>query len=107
MKELRVTRNTTFEMMYNSMVMAATLIPSDVRNRLLQYLEKEKSEIARLHLRMILENCEIGEKKGRIPCPDTGYPLYYVRSHMHDGAGKCRTLHRRYRHKRKQPLSPS
>ena len=80
MKELLVSRDTAFKMMYNSMVMAATLIPSDVRNRLLQYLEEEKSEIARLHLRMILENCEIGEKKGRIPCPDTGYPLYYVRA---------------------------
>lgn len=80
MKELFVCRDTVFDMMYNAMVMAATLIPSDIKNLLLELFEKEKSEIAKFHLDMIIKNCELGEKKGRIPCPDTGYPLFYVRA---------------------------
>ncbi len=75
-----VSRNTASEMMYNSMVMAATLIPSDVKDRLLDFLQKEENQIARFHLEMIIENCELGEKKGKIPCPDTGYPLFYIRA---------------------------
>ncbi len=80
MKEFLVGRDTVLNMMYESMVLAATLLPMDVKKRLSEYLEREKSEIARFHLNMILENCRLGEEKGRIPCPDTGYPLYYVRA---------------------------
>ena len=80
MKELFVSRDTVYDMMYNSMVMAATLMPSDVKNTLLEYLEKEEYEIAKLHLETIIKNCELAEKEGRLLCPDTGSPLYYVRA---------------------------
>lgn len=80
MKELHVSTHTALEMMYNSMMMAATRIPSDVKNKLFEYLEKEKNDIAKFHLEMIIKNCELGERNGKIPCPDTGYPLFYVRA---------------------------
>ncbi len=41
MRELYVTRDTVYDMMYNSMVMAVTLMPSDVKSALYEYLEKE------------------------------------------------------------------
>src|SRR4030042_3088654 len=79
MRELYVPRNTVYDMMYNSMVMAVTLMPSDGKSALYEYLEKEDYEIAKLHLETIIKNCELSEKEGRLICPDTGSPLYYVR----------------------------
>ncbi|MDI7260565.1 MAG: fumarate hydratase [Thermodesulfobacteriota bacterium] len=80
MRELYVNRETVYDMMYNSIVMAVTLMPSDVKNTLLEYLEKEQYETARLHLETIIKNCELAEKEGRLICPDTGSPLFYVRA---------------------------
>lgn len=79
MKELFVTRDTVYDMMYNSITMAATIMPSDVKNTILGYLNREDDETARLHLEVIMRNCEMAEKEGRLLCPDTGSPLYYVR----------------------------
>lgn len=78
MRELFVTRETVHDMMYNSIVMAATLMPSDVKDTLLEYVEKEQYETAKLHLETIIGNCELAEKEGRLICPDTGSPLFYV-----------------------------
>jgi tartrate/fumarate subfamily iron-sulfur-dependent hydro-lyase alpha chain len=79
MKELYVSKTTLYNMMYNSMVMAATLMPSDVKNILFKYLEEEKYDLAKIHIEMIVKNCELSEKEGRLICPDTGSPLFYVR----------------------------
>ncbi len=80
MQELFVSRDNIYDMMYNSMVMAATFVPSDVKNKLLEYVEKEKHKIAKLHLETIIRNCELAENEGRLICPDTGSPLFYVRA---------------------------
>jgi len=80
MKELFVSRETVYDMMYNSIVMAATLMPVDVKDSLLKCLEKEQYETAKLHLETVIKNCEVGEKEGQLICPDPGFPLYYVRA---------------------------
>jgi tartrate/fumarate subfamily iron-sulfur-dependent hydro-lyase alpha chain len=79
-KELFVSREIVHDMMYNSMVMAVALLPSDVKDRLLEYLEEEKYETAKLHLETIIKNCELAQKEGRPICRDTGFPLFYVRA---------------------------
>jgi fumarate hydratase subunit alpha len=79
MDEFFISRDTLSEVMYNVMVKACLIIPSDVKSKLLEYLQKESDEIAKFHLDMIIKNCAISEEKERLPCPDTGYPLFYVR----------------------------
>jgi len=79
MKELYVSRKTVYEMMYHSMAMAATTLPSDVKEAFIKLIGEEKNETAKLSLETIIRNCELGEKEGKPICSDTGFPLYYVR----------------------------
>jgi tartrate/fumarate subfamily iron-sulfur-dependent hydro-lyase alpha chain len=79
MEEFLIRRDVLSEVMYDVMVKACLNIPSDVKNKLREYLEQEKDEIARMHLDMTLRNCAVSEETGRLPCPDTGYPLFYIR----------------------------
>ncbi|HEX78156.1 MAG TPA: fumarate hydratase [Dehalococcoidia bacterium] len=75
-----MSRKTLYDLMYNSIVMAATIMPSDVKDEILSLIAEETNEIARLHLESTMRNCiELGEKEDRLLCPDTGTPLYYVR----------------------------
>lgn len=79
-EELFVPQCKVFEMMYNAITMAATLMPSDVRVTLSEYLARETNPIAKLHLETIIRNCDVSEREGRLICPDTGWPLFYVRA---------------------------
>lgn len=79
MKELFLNRHTISDVMYETVVKASTSLPSDVKNKLFEYLNREKYEKAKFHLEMIINNCELGEEKGRLLCTDTGYPLFYIR----------------------------
>lgn len=79
MQVLLAPRGRIYEMMYNAITLAATLMPSDVRSALTDYLARETNPIARLHLDTIMKNCDLSEKEGRLICPDTGWPLFYVR----------------------------
>jgi fumarate hydratase subunit alpha len=80
MKDLFVSKQTLFDMMYNAMVMAAAIMPSDAREAILQHLEQEESEIARMHLATTVHNCELAEEEGHPICPDIGWPLFFVKA---------------------------
>ncbi|MFH1480582.1 MAG: fumarate hydratase [Pseudomonadota bacterium] len=78
MSEVIVTCKTIYDMMYTSMAMASTSLPSDVKEAFLRYIKEEENEIAKLSLETLLGNCELGAREGKPICSDTGYPLYYV-----------------------------
>jgi len=80
MEELFVKTKTVYEMMYNSIVMAVNIMPSDVKAKLSELMVDEQNEVARLNLELTLKNCSDFNKNGdRLLCPDTGAPVYYVR----------------------------
>lgn len=59
--------------------LAVTDLPKDVRNRLRQAYENEKSEIGRTQLRTILDNIELADKLKLPMCQDTGIISFYVK----------------------------
>jgi tartrate/fumarate subfamily iron-sulfur-dependent hydro-lyase alpha chain len=73
-------RDLLSEAMYQTVVRASTSLPRDVKSKLLEYLQKERHALARFHLETIMKNCALGEERGRVLCPDTGYPLFYIRT---------------------------
>lgn len=79
MKQLTINRDTLFELMYNTAVKAARVIPNDVRYALTEITNEEKDKIARLHLVTTMENVDKAEREGGLACADTGYPLFYIK----------------------------
>ena len=80
MEELFVGTKTVYELMYNSMVMAVTIMPEDVKAKLTELIAAERNEVARLNLELTIKNCvDMNQKGDQLLCPDTGAPLYYVR----------------------------
>jgi fumarate hydratase subunit alpha len=73
-----VNKKILYEVLFNTLVKAAMDIPSDVKSTLEQHYFEEKNEIAKYHLEMILKNCKISGDTERLPCPDTGYPIFYI-----------------------------
>jgi fumarate hydratase subunit alpha len=59
--------------------LAVTDLPLDVRNRLKQAYDNEKSEIGRTQLKTILENIELADKLKLPMCQDTGIISFYVK----------------------------
>lgn len=58
---------------------ATVMLPSRVKEAVLQVYERETSQQARLQLRTILDNISIAEKCDVCVCQDTGVPLFYVK----------------------------
>ncbi len=80
MEKLFVSTKTVYEMMYNSMVMAVNVLPTDVKSKLSELIANEKDEVARLNLELTLKNCvDFNDNGKQLLCSDTGTPLYYVR----------------------------
>ncbi len=80
MADLYVDRKTLYELMYDAMVKAVTILPSDIKARFLELIASERNETARLNMELTLKNCvSLNEGGNRLLCPDTGSPLYYVR----------------------------
>jgi tartrate/fumarate subfamily iron-sulfur-dependent hydro-lyase alpha chain len=79
MKELRIERKTLFELMRNTAIQAARVLPKDVVEALLKITRGEKEELARLHLLTTMDNIEVAEKEHGLACADTGYPLFYIK----------------------------
>ena len=62
------------------MVRAASSVPSDVRSALERGLSAEKpGGLAERSLRATLGNLDIAAQDGLFACPDTGFPLFYIR----------------------------
>ncbi|NIN53220.1 MAG: fumarate hydratase [Nitrososphaeria archaeon] len=64
---------------YDVLVKAAVEIPEDVKAAFQDALTVEESEIAKEHLKMFLENIDSAVKRHVIVCPDTGFPIFYVK----------------------------
>lgn len=57
---------------------ANTVLRKDIKDALRKALKKEKNELAKLALRILLENAEIAKSK-RLPiCQDTGMPIVFI-----------------------------
>ncbi|QLH75683.1 MAG: fumarate hydratase [Methanomassiliicoccales archaeon] len=57
---------------------AVTTLPEDVVAALHRALEHETEEVARVHLRTVIENVRLAETKGVPMCQDTGVPIFFV-----------------------------
>ncbi|RLG32712.1 fumarate hydratase [Methanosarcinales archaeon] len=57
---------------------AETTLPSDVKEALARAYECEENEIAKVQLKVMLENVKLAEEMQRPLCQDTGIPLFYV-----------------------------
>ncbi|MHA2394494.1 MAG: fumarate hydratase [Promethearchaeota archaeon] len=72
-------KNFLTDTIYDLLVKAAVKIPVDVKKAFLKALEIEESEIGREHLKRFTENIEVAVKENKIVCPDTGFPIFYVK----------------------------
>ena len=67
------------DMGFQLISLAVTDLPQDVRNRLRQAYDNEKSEIGRTQLKTILDNIELADKLKLPMCQDTGIISFYVK----------------------------
>jgi fumarate hydratase subunit alpha len=72
----KVVMNTTI----NLLKIAATQLPSDVKNILKKSMEEETSEVAKKQLEAILANIDLAEKLGAPICQDTGIQMFYLKA---------------------------
>ena len=70
--------NILSDAVYKALLKACVEIPEDVKKGFQQALEAEKN-IAKQHLKVFLENIEMAVKRMSIVCPDTGYPIFYIK----------------------------
>ncbi len=59
---------------------ATVVLPRDVVQALRGALDRETTELARLHLETILENERVARENGLPLCQDTGTPVFFVRA---------------------------
>lgn len=79
MVEITVGQDVLHDMMYQAIVRAAMLIPSDINEALERALTQETNEIAREHIKTTLESHRLCAEDGGLLCADTGWPLFWVR----------------------------
>lgn len=79
-EKLFVTQENLLDLLYKTMAKASTVIPSDVKEALENCLRTEEpGSLSYMHLETSLANLKLSEEKDLLACPDTGYPLYYIR----------------------------
>ncbi len=54
------------------------ILPVDVKNALVSCYNEESYSLSKQALKIILENCDLAEKKSQPICQDTGMPLFKV-----------------------------
>ncbi len=69
---------TIVDVAVNLLKQAVTVLPEDVKNALKKAYEKERSQIGKLQLKVILENIELAEKTATPICQDTGLISFYL-----------------------------
>jgi len=80
MKNLHLSQNRLLDLLYKTMVKASTFIPSDVEEALKNCVGmEEEGSLSRMHLETTLANLQLSREMDLLSCPDTGYPLYYIR----------------------------
>ena len=78
MGSIEISKGKLLEMMHQAVIRSAFEIPEDVERSLRQAYEEQATELAKLHLRLTLENIESARRSEGLACGDTGFPLYYV-----------------------------
>ncbi|WP_157198877.1 fumarate hydratase [Methanothermococcus okinawensis] len=58
---------------------AAITLPKDVKNALIESVEKEENELSKNTLKAIVKNIEIAEEKNIPMCQDTGVPIIFLK----------------------------
>ena len=80
MKRFCVPRDVLSEVLHDAMVKAASCVPRDVKEALESCLgAEEPGSLSRESLATTLSNIDVAEREGTFACPDTGFPLYYLR----------------------------
>ena len=80
MKKVYINQKKLLDLLYKTMARASTVIPSDVKEALKDCLRKEEEgSLSYMHLKTSLANLQLSEDMDLLACPDTGYPLYYIR----------------------------
>lgn len=80
MEKLFIHKIELFDLLYKTMAKASTVIPADVKEALENCLKKEeKGSLSNMHLKTSLINLKMSEENDLFACPDTGYPLYFIR----------------------------
>jgi fumarate hydratase subunit alpha len=64
----------------NLLKLAATRLPSDVKNALVEAAKDETTEVAKKQLEAILANIDLAEKMGAPMCQDTGVQMFYLKA---------------------------
>lgn len=75
MLDEKLVKDTVVELMRK----ANTKLPSDILTALKKGYENEKSNIARMQLRAILDNIKLAGKTKTPMCQDTGIPIFFVK----------------------------
>ncbi|MFQ5711814.1 MAG: fumarate hydratase [Candidatus Geothermarchaeales archaeon] len=57
---------------------AAILLPDDVKGAIREAYERETHNLAKIHLKGILDNIKVSEKRQWPLCSDTGYPMIFA-----------------------------
>ncbi|MBN2552826.1 MAG: fumarate hydratase [Spirochaetales bacterium] len=73
-----ISRNQIETSMFESLRLAATRMPPDIREALEEVLEKESDPLSRRHLEVTLENARLASEGRGLVCGDTGFPLFFI-----------------------------
>ena len=79
MEEVYVSQKILHDMIYGAVTRAVTVLPRDVKRAVRRSLAEETDELAKIHLKTILENADLSEQGKGLLCGDTGTPLFYVK----------------------------
>jgi L(+)-tartrate dehydratase alpha subunit len=80
MEKLFINQKELLDLLYKTMAKASTVIPSDVKEALENCLKsEEEGSLSNMHLKTSLINLKMSEENDLLACPDTGYPLYFIR----------------------------
>lgn len=71
--------NTIEEAAFQTIRRGSTVIQEDVRNAFREAIEKETNGASRLGLQNTLKSIELAEKEDKPACPDTGWPIFYIK----------------------------
>jgi len=67
------------EAIRSTIIKAASELPSDVAHAFEKAIENEKSQLAAESLISTFESCKQAREKGGLLCPDTGWPLFFIK----------------------------
>ena len=73
-----ISRNQLDETMFETLKLAATRMPPDIRNALEEVLRREKNTLSRKHMEVTLENARLASEGKGLVCGDTGFPLFFI-----------------------------